>query len=57
MRWSNSDPITGQAAWFDLKVRVEKISKEEHVAPFVEPQQSPVKSKINDVKYGEDFVD
>ena len=24
MRWSNSDPITGQAAWFDLKVRVEK---------------------------------
>ncbi len=23
-RWSNSDPITGQAAWFDLRVRVEK---------------------------------
>lgn len=25
-RWSNSDPITGQAAWFDLRVRVEKAS-------------------------------
>ncbi|MEM1286692.1 MAG: molybdopterin oxidoreductase family protein, partial [Pseudomonadota bacterium] len=24
LRWSNSDPITGQAAWFDLKVRLEK---------------------------------
>ena len=24
MRWSNSDPITGQAAWFDLKVEVKK---------------------------------
>ena len=21
LRWANSDPITGQAAWFDLKVR------------------------------------
>ena len=24
MRWSNSDPITGQAAWYDLRVRIEK---------------------------------
>ena len=24
MRWSNSDPVTGQAAWFDLRVRIEK---------------------------------
>jgi anaerobic selenocysteine-containing dehydrogenase len=23
-RWSNSDPVTGQAAWFDLRVRVAK---------------------------------
>jgi anaerobic selenocysteine-containing dehydrogenase len=57
MRWSNSDPITGQAAWFDLKVKVEKISKEEHVTPFAHPQKSPVKSDVNDVKYGEDFID
>ncbi|MEL6960087.1 MAG: molybdopterin oxidoreductase family protein, partial [Pseudomonadota bacterium] len=25
MRWSNSDPITGQAAWFDLRVKIEKV--------------------------------
>ena len=25
-RWSNSDPITGQAAWFDLKVKIEKAN-------------------------------
>ncbi|MEW6768721.1 MAG: molybdopterin oxidoreductase family protein [Pseudomonadota bacterium] len=25
-RYSNSDPVTGQAAWFDLRVRVEKCS-------------------------------
>ncbi|WP_170364977.1 molybdopterin oxidoreductase family protein [Ruegeria arenilitoris] len=24
LRWANSDPITGQAAWFDLKVKIEK---------------------------------
>ncbi len=23
-RWANSDPITGQAAWFDLRVKIEK---------------------------------
>ncbi|NMD06916.1 MAG: formate dehydrogenase, partial [Phyllobacteriaceae bacterium] len=25
-RYSNSDPVTGQAAWYDLKVRVEKCA-------------------------------
>ena len=24
LRWANSDPITGQAAWFDLRVHVER---------------------------------
>ena len=24
LRWSNSDPITGQAAWYDLRVNIEK---------------------------------
>jgi anaerobic selenocysteine-containing dehydrogenase len=35
-RYSNSDPVTGQAAWFDLKVRIEKCAPEE--AGFTEPQ-------------------
>ena len=30
LRWSNSDPITGQAAWFDLRVRIEKAGAEDH---------------------------
>lgn len=28
-RYSNSDPVTGQAAWYDLRVRVEKCAPEE----------------------------
>jgi anaerobic selenocysteine-containing dehydrogenase len=27
-RWSNSDPVTGQAAWFDLRVRIERLPAE-----------------------------
>jgi anaerobic selenocysteine-containing dehydrogenase len=27
-RWSNSDPVTGQAAWFDLRVRIEKAGRQ-----------------------------
>ncbi|WP_299646822.1 molybdopterin oxidoreductase family protein [uncultured Jannaschia sp.] len=44
MRWSNSDPITGQAAWFDLKVRVEKTAPPaDHASkPGLAPQASPV---------------
>jgi anaerobic selenocysteine-containing dehydrogenase len=29
MRYSNSDPVTGQAAWYDLRVRVEKCADAE----------------------------
>jgi anaerobic selenocysteine-containing dehydrogenase len=28
-RYSNSDPVTGQAAWYDLRVRIEKASADE----------------------------
>ena len=35
-RRSNSDPVTGQAAWFDLRVRVTKCAPEE--IGFTEPQ-------------------
>ena len=28
-RFSNSDPVTGQAAWYDLKVRIEKAAQHE----------------------------
>ena len=42
MRWANSDPITGQAAWFDLKVRIEKYDVAGQTLPDFAPQQSPV---------------
>jgi len=29
LRYANSDPVTGQAAWYDLRVRVEKCADEE----------------------------
>ncbi len=43
LRWSNSDPITGQAAWFDLKVRIEKIDAPTESQPAFPPIQSPVR--------------
>jgi anaerobic selenocysteine-containing dehydrogenase len=42
MRWANSDPITGQAAWFDLKVRIEKASPPKGSRPEYPPIESPV---------------
>lgn len=42
MRWANSDPITGQAAWFDLKVRIEKAEVPKQSRPEYPPISSPV---------------
>jgi len=42
MRWANSDPITGQAAWFDLKVRIEKAVAPKESRPEYPPIKSPV---------------
>jgi sulfite dehydrogenase (quinone) subunit SoeA len=36
-RYSNSDPVTGQAAWFDLRVRLSKAA-----AAFTEPRFAPL---------------
>jgi anaerobic selenocysteine-containing dehydrogenase len=45
-RWSNSDPITGQAAWFDLKVKIEKAGIDE---PAVSSPQFPPLPRVNGV--------
>ncbi|MDQ6433140.1 molybdopterin oxidoreductase family protein [Mesorhizobium sp. LHD-90] len=47
LRWSNSDPITGQAAWYDLRVRIEKAE------PGVESQ--PHFSAVARLRRGEDI--
>jgi anaerobic selenocysteine-containing dehydrogenase len=44
LRWANSDPITGQAAWFDLKVALRKTTPpaDARSKPAAPPQKSPV---------------
>ncbi|MCM2563051.1 molybdopterin oxidoreductase family protein [Lutimaribacter sp. EGI FJ00015] len=42
MRWSNSDPVTGQAAWFDLRVKIEKVPAPDQAQPAYPPIKSPV---------------
>ncbi len=42
-RLANADPITGQAAWYDLRVRIEKCAPEEagETAPRPAPLRAP----------------
>ncbi len=59
LRWSNSDPITGQAAWYDLRVRIEKAPPPPDGAsePHLEPQESPVGTgSSGDLTYGKDWT-
>ena len=42
MRWSNSDPVTGQAAWYDLRVRIERIGARSRTEPSFPAMASPV---------------
>jgi hypothetical protein len=43
-RFANADPITGQAAWYDLRVRVEKAAPDEagETWPRFEPLANPL---------------
>ena len=41
LRWSNSDPVTGQAAWFDLRVSIAKADR-----PGLEPAPPPLRSPV-----------
>ena len=42
-RTANADPITGQAAWYDLRVRIEKVmpAEEGQTAPKFTPLETP----------------
>jgi anaerobic selenocysteine-containing dehydrogenase len=42
LRWANSDPVTGQAAWFDLRVKIEKVAAPPEAQPAYPPIKSPV---------------
>ena len=56
MRWANSDPVTGQAAWFDLRVKVEKAGANEpaETAPQFDPlpRMNGKGAAPNVVRYG-----
>ncbi len=51
LRWSNSDPITGQAAWFDLKVRIEKAEAQTQSKPEIGAIKSPVSHDAGDLAW------
>jgi sulfite dehydrogenase (quinone) subunit SoeA len=58
-RHSNSDPITGQGAWFDLRVRIEK--SEPRLDAVTLPQFAPtakppsMTKPIETLRYGQNF--
>jgi anaerobic selenocysteine-containing dehydrogenase len=56
LRWSNSDPITGQAAWFDLRVRIEKAPAADHTEPRTGAQESPVGRGPKTLAFGSDWT-
>ena len=57
-RYSNSDPVTGQAAWYDLKVNIEKADgKDIHdTSPLFEPVGRPFDPDVPEVlRFGAQF--
>ena len=60
LRWANSDPITGQAAWFDLRVKIRKAeapldAQLDTAQPEFAKQTSPVGDAPGEVRYGEEW--
>ncbi len=53
-RWANSDPITGQAAWFDLRVSIRRDADQSsgQSLPDVRAQKSPVGEAPTNVAFG-----
>ncbi len=56
LRWSNSDPVTGQAAWYDLRVRVERAGPQKRTAPDISDQKSPVGYGPDVLRQGEEWL-
>jgi hypothetical protein len=58
-RYANADPVTGQAAWYDLRVRIEKCAPGEtgDTAPTFEamPKRPTTKMAEGPLRYGADF--
>jgi anaerobic selenocysteine-containing dehydrogenase len=56
-RFSNSDPITGQAAWYDLRVRIEKADPGEESEPrFAAIAPMEPASRPDELRYGQEWA-
>jgi anaerobic selenocysteine-containing dehydrogenase len=53
---SNSDPVTGQAAWYDLRVRLERVPARSRSTPAFAAQASPVGRGPAVVAFGDSSV-
>ena len=58
MRWSNSDPVTGQAAWYDLRVRIEKAEPAENSEPRFPAVAEPdgTRQHPDELRYGQEWA-
>ncbi|MGI9405415.1 MAG: molybdopterin oxidoreductase family protein, partial [Hyphomicrobiaceae bacterium] len=57
-RYSNSDPVTGQAAWYDLRVKIEKAEGDnaEESFPRFEPLSRPNETaRVDGLEFGAQF--
>ena len=57
VEYSNSDPVTGQAAWYDLRVRLRKCAADEalNTYPVFEPQIERFIRTKGPLEYGADL--
>jgi anaerobic selenocysteine-containing dehydrogenase len=58
MRWSNSDPVTGQAAWYDLRVRIEKAEPGDQAEPAFPaiPRPADLPEPPDELRYGQEWA-
>ena len=58
MRWSNSDPVTGQAAWYDLRVRIEKAepAENERAAFPGGGRTGAARGSTEELRYGQEWA-
>jgi hypothetical protein len=58
LRWSNSDPVTGQAAWYDLRVRIEKAEAGDVSEPQFPEIAQPGRAEPHpdELRYGQEWA-
>ena len=56
-RYANADPVTGQAAWYDLRVKIEKAAAPmDHSEPaFAALSAPPLADRPSVLRYGASF--